>query len=101
MFNLYIRSLYDLEPFKISQEACVLFNSLDSGILLNGPVNMGPSQGSVHATPILQSSKPPHKFEVIYSCVGDFWPQQPAATPVKKAHLQSLSEQLLGHSSLV
>ena len=101
MFNLYIHSLYDLEPFKVSQEARAQFNSLDSGILLNGPVNMGPSQGSVRATPILQSSEPPHKFKVIYSRAGDSWPQQPVATPVKKARLQSLSEQLLSRSSLV
>ena len=50
-----------------------IFSSI---ILLNGPVNVAPSQGSVRDTPTLQSSEPPNK--VIYSRAG---------TPTAGGHL--------------
>jgi hypothetical protein len=46
----------------------VRFNSLNCGILLNGPVNVSPSRGSVSAALTLQSSEPPK--EVLYCRAG-------------------------------
>ncbi|KAF8814601.1 hypothetical protein BYT27DRAFT_7249906 [Phlegmacium glaucopus] len=43
------------EPFKVSQEARGRFNSLDSGVLLNGPANI---PGSGRGTPTVQFSEP-------------------------------------------
>jgi len=47
------------------------FNSLDSGVLLNGHANVAPlSQDSVRGTPTLHFSDPPHQEPVTYSRAG-------------------------------
>ena len=59
----HIHSSYGLdypEPFKVLHETCGRSSSLDSGVLLNVPANVEPSQVSVRGTPILQSSEPHH-----------------------------------------
>jgi serine/arginine repetitive matrix protein 2 len=46
------------EPLKLASEARARFNSLDSGILLNSPPIIGPSQESVRSEQTLQFSEP-------------------------------------------
>lgn len=46
------------EPLKLGSEARARFNSLDSGILLNSPPIIGPSQESVRSGQTLQFSEP-------------------------------------------
>ena len=46
------------EPLKLASEARARFNSLDSGILLNSPPIIGPSEESVRSGQTLQFSEP-------------------------------------------
>ena len=77
------------EPFKVSQETRGRFNSLDSGILLNGWAPS--SQGTVGSNPNLQFSEPPREEPVSYSRAGT--PTAGGLLAAPSAHLGSNTNQ--------